>query len=223
MEDDELKNVDPDDISELLVKVEKSFDIKFGKTELLNISTFGELCDHITDKIQLQHSNDCTSQQAFYKLRNAIASTLRIDHKTISTDFSLIDLLPKQNRRSLVEKLEDNLGFKLHILRPPYWVTVTLAILFVTSCVALFFSWKVGLTGAVISNAGLWLANKIGNILDVQTVGQIVQKITRENYSKSRRNPNTFNKIEIEKILIDLFSNDLDIDKSKVTREAKLS
>lgn len=142
MEDDELKNVDPDDISELLVKVEKSFDIKFGKTELLNISTFGELCDHITDKIQLQHSNDCTSQQAFYKLRNAIASTLRIDHKTISTDFSLIDLLPKQNRRSLVEKLEDNLGFKLHILRPPYWVTVTLAILFVTSCVALFLAGK---------------------------------------------------------------------------------
>ncbi len=44
---------------------------------------------------------------------------------------------------------------------------------------------------------------------------------TRENYLKSRRNPNTFNKNEIEKVLTDWFSNDLDLDKSKLTRDAK--
>ena len=59
MTDYELKNIDPDDISDLLVKVEKSFDIKFGDTELMHISTFGELCDHIANKIQLDNSNAC--------------------------------------------------------------------------------------------------------------------------------------------------------------------
>ncbi len=123
----------------------------------------------------------------------------------------------------MVKKLEVHLGFKLHILRPPYWASVTLATLLVTSCAALLFNWQIGLAGLAFSNVGLWLAKKFGNILNLQTVGQLAKKMTRESYFKSRRNPSTFNKSEIEKILVDLFSNDLGIDKSKLTREAKLS
>jgi len=221
MTDYELKNIDPDDISDLLVKVEKSFDIKFGDTELMHISTFGELCDHIANKIQLDNSDDCTSQQAFYKLRDTISSTLQIDNKSISTNFSLADLLPRQSRRSKINALEKQLGFKLNILRPPQWVTGTLVIILLASLVGLFFYWQIGLSGLVFSIAGFWSANKIGNELDLQTVGQVAEKMTRENYLKSRRNPKTFSKKEIEKVLTDWFSNDLDLDKSKLTREAK--
>ena len=35
----ELSNVDPDDISDVLVKVEKSFGFKFGNTELKDVKT----------------------------------------------------------------------------------------------------------------------------------------------------------------------------------------
>lgn len=221
MTDYELKNIDLDDISDLLVKVEKSFDIKFCDTELMHISTFGELCDHIANKIQLDNSNDCTSQQAFYKLRDAISSTFQIDNKTISTNFALADLLPRKNRRSLTKKLEEQLGFKLNILRPPHWVTGTLVILLLASFVGLFFIWQIGLAGLVFSIAGLWFANKIANEIDLQTIRQVAEKMTRENYLKSRRNPKTFNKKEIEKVLTDWFNNDLELDKSKLTREAK--
>lgn len=62
MTDYGLKNVDPEDVEELLAKVEKSFDIKFVGNELIHIETFGELCDHIVNKIQLDHADDCTSQ-----------------------------------------------------------------------------------------------------------------------------------------------------------------
>jgi len=221
MTDYELKNIDPDDISDLLVKVEKSFDIKFGDTELMHISTFGELCDHIASKIQLDNSDDCTSQQAFYKLRDAISLTLQIDNKTISTNFSLADVLPRKSRRSRTQKLEEQLGFKLNILRPPHWVSGTLIITLLASLVGFFFNWQIGLLGLTFSIAGLSLASKIGNELDLLTVGQVAEKITRENYLKSRRNPKTFNKNEIENVLTDWFSNVLDLDKSKLTREAK--
>lgn len=221
MTDYELKNIDPDDIGDLLAKVEESFDIKFGDTELMHISTFGELRDHIANKIQLDNSDDCTSQQAFYKLRDAISLTLQIDNKTISTNFSLADILPRQSRRSRTRKLEEQLGFKLNILRPPHWVTWTLVVILLASLVGLFFNWQIGLLGLVFSIAGLWLASKIGNELDLQTVGQLAEKMTRENYLKSRRNSKTFNKNEIEKVLTDWFSKDLDLDKSKLTREAK--
>jgi len=41
-------------------------------------------------------------------------------------------------------------------------------------------------------------------------------------FLKSRRDPNTFNDKEINELLKDWFSNHLDLDKSKLSREAKL-
>lgn len=221
--DCELQNIDPDDIGDVLVKVEKSFDIKFKGTELMHISTFGELCDHITDKIQLDHSSDCTNQQAFYKLREAIASTAQIDSKTITVNTVLTDIFPKHGRRLRVKKLERHLGFKLDILRPPFWLTLILAIFYVASLAGIYFNWPIGLTGLMFSHTSLWIAHKTGKLLDLQTVGQLAKKMTAENYLKSRRNPTTCNKIEIEKVLTDLFSSELYLDKSKLTREAKLA
>jgi hypothetical protein len=221
MIDFELKNIDPDDISDLLIKVENSFHIKFSDTELTHILMFGELCDHIANKIQLDHADDCTSQQAFYKLRDAISLMLQIDKKTISTNHTLADFLPRKNRRLLTQKLEEQLGFKLNILRPPHWVTGTLSIISLASFVGLFLNWQIGLFGLVFSIAGFWLTSKIGNELDLQTVGQVAEKMTRENYLKSRRNSNTFNKKEIEKVLTEWFSYDLCLDKSELNRESK--
>ena len=219
----ELKDIDTEDIEDLLFKVEKSFGIKFGEAELVHITNFGELCDYIVNKIQLDHSNDCTTQQAFYKFRDAISSKFEIDKKSISTDFLLIDLFPRQNRRKMTAELEKHLGFKLNILRPPHWETTILSISLLVSFVGLFFYWKIGVSGLILSIIGLWLSNKTGEELKVQTVGQVAEKMTRENYLKSRRNPKTFNKEEIEKVLTDWFCNDLGLDKNKLNRDAKLA
>jgi acyl carrier protein len=218
----QLKDIDSQDIEDLLEKVETSFNIKFASNELGQITTFGQLCDHITNKIHLDNSNDCTSQQAFYKLRDAFSAMLHLDKKVISTDKLLADLLPRQTRRTLTRDLENHLGFKLNILRPPYRVTGFLVIIFFSSIIGLFINWQVGLSGIVASIGGLWVSNQIGNELSLQTIGQLVEKMTRENYLKSRRNPETFNKAEVEKILTDWFSDYFDIDKSKLTKDAKL-
>ena len=222
MIDYELIEIAIEDKEDALLKVEKSFGIKFGNAELIHITTFGELCDYIANKIQLDHSDDCTTQQAFYKLRNAISSKFKIDSKTISTEFPLIDIFPRRNRRTMITELERFLGIKLNLLRPPHWVTMTFIILLLASFVKLFFVWQIGLLWFAISIGGLWLANKMGNELDMKTIGQVAEKMTRENYLKARRNPKTFNKREIEKVLTDLFSYELGLDKSKLRRDAKL-
>ena len=220
MKELELKNIDPEDIEDLIGKIENSFDIKFGVSELAHINNFGQLCDYIADKISLDNIDDCTTQQAFYKLRNALRASLNIDSKQISTDYLLTNLFPRQTRKSSIKKLEKNLGFKLYLLRPPHWLTITLLVTLLASIIAWFFSWQVGLVGVASSIGGLWLSVIVGNELDLQTVGQLAEKMTRENYVKSRRNPKSFNKKEIETILINSFSIDLDIDKSKLTRDA---
>ena len=221
MTDHKVENIDSEDAGDLLVKIEKSFDIKFGDTELMHIKTLGELCDHVINKIQLDNSDDCTTQQAFYKLRDAITTLFCVDNKAITTEVPLDNFLPRQKRKEQIKDLENYLNVHLNILRPPHWVTNTLLILLLVSIVGLFFKWEYGLLGLGISFSGLWFSNKIGNELDVQTVGQLAEKMTRENYMKSRRNPKTVNKNEIEKLLTEWFIDDLGLDKSKLTREAK--
>lgn len=219
MNDYKLNNIDPEEIEDLLVKIEKSFNIKFVGNELVGISTFGEVCDHIINKIELDHSDNCTKQQAFYKLRNAISSTLDIEF--IKTDTLLADILPRKNRISDVRQIENKLGFKLSFLRSTYFVSGTLLIVLLASFVGLFINWKFGLSGILFSFAGFFITDKFGKEMDIRTVGELTEKMTRENYLNSRRNPSTFNKNEIENILQEWFSKDLNLDKTMLTRDAK--
>lgn len=223
MEEYELNNADPEDIDDLLMKVQTSFNIQFKTEDFTEIKTFGALCDLITNKIELENSESCTSQQAFYKLRDAVFSTLGISKETITPDSKLIDILPKNNRRESLRLIENQLGFKLKILRAPIWLTSTLFIGSLLSIIMLFFDLKIGLAGLISSVLGLRIAGYFGTVLDFETVRQVTEKMTREHYSESRRNPNTFNRNEIEKILIEWFSEELIIDKSKLTREAEFN
>src|SRR6476661_816379 len=102
----ELKNIDSDDLIDFLLEVEHSFDIKFVEAELINIKRFGELSDAIINKIALRDFESCTSQQAFYKLRQSLSKNLELDRNTISSGTLLAKLFPKFNRRKNVEKVE---------------------------------------------------------------------------------------------------------------------
>jgi hypothetical protein len=222
MTDYKLKDIDSEEIEYLLAEVEQSFGIKFIGNELAHIKTFGELCDHIANKIELENSNDCTSQQAFYKIRDAISTTLQLENKIITPNFPLAEILPRHRRRTTIKKLENQLGFKLKILRAPHWIMATLSIMFIASIIGIYFSWSIGILGIIFSICGFRVSARIGNELDLKTVGEVAEKMTRENYLKSRRNQNTFNKKEIEKVLTDWFSVYFDIEKKHLTREAEL-
>lgn len=216
----ELCNVDPNDISDVLVKVEKSFGFKFGATELKDTKTFGELCDIITRKVQGDNSNDCTTQQAFYKLRNAIADTLLINKDGITPDTDLQMLFPKNIRRQSFKTINKVLGFKTNVLRPRHSITGTLAIIFIASLIGLFAFWQAGLIGMTFSIIAMTISNKLGNELDLLTVEQFADKLSREHYLKSRRISATVNKNEVAQKIKDLFIADLGLEEHQLTRQA---
>ena len=214
-----LNKIDPLDITDLFIKVENSFHIRFEENELMHIITFGELCDYIKNKIELAESEDCTTQQAFYKFRKALTE---LNYgKTITPDTLLFDLLPRHNRISNTRRIEANLGFKLSILRPPYFVMILLIITLFASIIALYYNWQIALFGLALSIGGIWLANRMGKELDLATVGQVAQKMTREHYLRGRRNPKSFNQKEIEVILTDMFTDSFGWDRSELTRDAR--
>lgn len=216
----ELKNIDPLDISDVLVKVENSFGIKFGETELMDAKTFGELCDIITNKVQGHNSNDCTTQQAFYKLRGAIADTLLIDKNNITPRTDLQKLLQKNIRRQSIKAIDSHLGFKSKVLRAKHSVTGTLAFIFILSLIGLYSDWQIGLMGLAFSIIAMITASRFGNELDLLTVGQLAEKISREHYLESRRISTTANKNEIAQKIKELFIADLGMEEAHLTRQA---
>ena len=218
----DLKNIEGDVINDVLEKVEQSFGFKFGRYELKDVETFGELCDIIVDKVQGASATDCTTQQAFYKLRDAIVTTLSITKYSVTTHTPLHELFPRTDRRQQIKSVEQILGLKMNALRPKHWITTVLFLSFLASLVALAIAWQMGLAGLAFSVAGLYVSGELGKELDLITVGELAEKIARENYKKVRRNPKTVNRTEVAEKVKELFLADPDVEEY-LTRQATFS
>lgn len=212
-----------EDISDVIVKLEKSFQLKFDKNAFKEVDNFGKLCDVIEAYIKYDNKEDCTKQQAFYKIREAISSTQQIHKKQIKLDTMLAELFPKQNRRKQVNEFQKKLGINLKFLTSPGWLTLILLIEFVTSFIVLFRDWKVGLSGILFFVLASTIANKFAKNLQLETVKELTEKAAREHYIDIRRSKLTMNKNEILEVIKETFSNDLSIDKNYLTRDAKFS
>ena len=218
MNDDQLNDCDSEDIDDILKQVEKSFSIRFGEYELQHIATFGELCDIIVSKIRLRNSHDCTSQQAFYKLRQALLAVVP-DH-VIAPGTELAVLLPYGKRKKKWRLVERQLGFKLAVVGISPTIGTVLFFAFLTSLAAFCISAEVAGIGLSVSTLAAVIASETSNTLQVATVRECVEMTTRQNYLQSRRNSETFNRNEIARLVKELFIKGLSIPAASLKPEA---
>lgn len=222
LNDFKLYNIDPEDFVDTLLKLEKSFGAKFADNSFKDAKTFGDLCDIIESQINLTDKNDCTIQQAFYKVRKAIVLTQNLDERSIELQTKLEDIFPRSTRRQNVKHFQQVLGFSVDILSMKIWLGWTLAGGFIVSLIAFFFSWQYALGGLIFFTLLTWTASKFSKELDTSTVGDLTKKISREHYSLSRRQSGTVNRNEIVKTIQDVFIADYSIDREHLTKEASL-
>jgi hypothetical protein len=223
LDDIKLDEFEDEDIFDVIVKLEKSYAIKFDKDSFINVKTFGDLCDIIEINIKNDGKEDCTRQQAFYKIRSAISVTQLIDKRLINLDTKLIDLFPRHNRRKQVKKFQRELGVNLRFLTYPGWLALTLIVGLLASFIAFFFDWKIAVSGIVFFAVAFNAAEKLGKDLEFETVGELTNKAATEHYVAIRRSQLTVNKYEILDTIKDAFSAGLGIDKELLTRDAKFS
>lgn len=217
-----LKGVDGDTLYfEFLPLVENSFGLTFGETELDPIPTFGEFCNVVLAKLPTAERSDCTSQQAFYKLRQALASY--VPATAIVPDAQLTELLPtsRKQREEIIEAVETTLGFPLYLTGLANWAGNAIIIGFVLSIWAFFYRWQAGAMGLLLTVAGGYLLGQFCQVLEVSTIREVVEKMTREHYRQVRRDPATTNRQEIVGQIQALFHHELGIERHRLTPPAR--
>ncbi len=215
-----LNNVDPEAIGNILLKIQRSFNIKLDNEGLKDVNTFKSLCDLIVNKISLEHEDSCTTQHAFYLLRNAISNITGIDRCGITPQTRLSKILPRESRLKTITEIENELGFQTNLLQPKQLVIGLFALTLLVSFIGFFYNWQIAAAGCLASVLGLKLAGKFGKEIHLKTVGDLANKISRESYMKARRN-STVNKNEIEQKVRELFANDLGLQPILVRRESQ--
>jgi ABC-type multidrug transport system fused ATPase/permease subunit len=210
---------DVEDIEDLLKVIEKSYDIRFEKGELGHVRTFGQLTDHIISKIKYVDKEDCTDQQAFYKIRTIIERINTFDKSVISPSTCLTDIFARETRRKDIKKIEKELGLDLKALEPKDFVTYSILLLLLISIIGLFINWKFGLVGLGISIAAFWIADKTAKEFKDKTLGELIERTTQLNYAKARRQQGTVNKKEIQGKIRKLFIESLLLDDNEIDRD----
>ena len=216
MKTNKLHVYEIENIEDCISEIEKMYNFKFENNELESVKKFEEFCDLIIEKIDLRNVESCTSQQAFYRLRNSLTETKLIEKENLNIETELKKIFPRKNRKQLIEKVENELKMKLDIIKAPDFITTSLLIIGIVSVVLLFFYWKISLVGISISVLGFYLCKWFGNELKVKSVKELVEKITSENYLEVRSEKDTINKTELKKILTDWISENSFIEKDKL-------
>ena len=202
---------EPTDIEDILKKIEISYHIHFEKEEFPHTLTFGKLCDAVIAKIALEDRKDCTSQQAFYKLRLAISKTMNIEKQKIEPETNLKDIFIRRNRMHQIIKVEKELGFALNILEPHLIIVIGFIFMFLCSVGLLFFNWVLALFVMLGTFLLILIANKTGKEFSIKTVREVAEKMAREHYLSSRRNNASINRKEIPVQIKTMFVNDLGV------------
>ncbi|KMQ70178.1 hypothetical protein [Chryseobacterium koreense] len=215
MKGNKLENYEIEDLEDSLSEFKKNYEIDLSQDELNTITNIQELADKIVEKFNYENVDDCTYQQAFYKLKS-IFEKLNISPQKIDTKTDLKILIPRKNRIKTVKQIQKELGIKLQILEPKQSIIAILFVLSFCAIISTFFN----LTYLVISGIILFFLYKItfetAREFRLSTFGELAKEITKENYFKSRRSPKTINKSEFKNIVIDWFSERLDIEKDKL-------
>ena len=216
-----LNNVDPEEMGDVLVKIERSFNIRLDDTSCKDVKTFGKLCDIVVEKVKQTNNDSCTTQQAFYKIRNAINSTISPPKELIKPQTKLADIFPRDTRLQVIAEIEREMGFKINLLQPKQGIVGTFIFVLAASAVGFFYQPIMAFIGALVAITGLMLAGKFGKELKVKTLGDLAEKVAREHYIKCRRDASTVNRNEVAQKVKELFTADLYLEPSVLTRDAK--
>lgn len=212
MENIDEHYIDWEEFEDALLLFCKDYRIKTGDLSISFTMTFVEIMELLFAQFDFQHKQDCTSQQAFYKLRKGIQE-IYPNAPELTLDTELKDLFPKNNRRKNIAELKKKLGIDFKILGAEKWLTSVLGITILVCFFLMFFQlWA--LAAFIFSIIVLQVAERYGRAFKGKTIRDLVHHLVIHHYFECRTEPNSINKEEFRKVAFAYFSEALDIDQA---------
>lgn len=211
-----FKGMGYEDLDFAIFDLERDYGLTYDDEAFQKVKSIDEMLDLIVSYFKQEKKKDCTSQQAFYKLRTILKKYT--NESDIKPSTRLEELFPKQNRIENIKSVEEELGIKLSILKPKDDVTALFVVTFLALLALLFFATLYAMVGGVIWLFAYKVTKDYGKEFKVETVGELVKKMVEKNYFKSRRDPNTMNEQEFRDVIIDYL-----VDKVGLEREEFLN
>lgn len=211
-----LSDYDSLDVDEVIFAFEKTFNLKFDEKDFREIITYGDFENLVLNKIKGTETNDCTSQQAFYKLRKILVDEFNIPFKNIKPKTQLEDIVPSKDRIKKVTFLKDKLKTNVNFLKPDFTLSFISVVLIILSFYYFFNQFLLGLFLFGIGIFCVKIAQDFGKKFYSKNVGELSNLMVTKYYKNSRSNSETYNPKEIKNIIKNTFSEMLDIEKSKL-------
>ncbi len=212
-----LLNADEwEDFSDLLVRLEAMFDIKFQDEELLNLGSFDDLISLTINKIGLENEDSCTTQRAFYQIRGAISELGEFEADKLSPKTRLEDVFPKKGRRKVIKKFESKLGVKTNMLDVNGSIASVLIFIFVISFVLLFINFKFGVLGILLDVVGWKIAFKFAKEIRINSIRELTEQVVCENYMFFRKDKSTINKTELSRLITRWFADNMGLEEKQI-------
>jgi hypothetical protein len=217
-----LKDIELQDVEDTLGYLVKTFELNLEPNAFLKAKTFGDICQVFQNNIPYHNEESCTTQQAFYKIRNAIILSQKIDKDKIRPNTQINQIFPKSGRRKKIKDFQHALALPIDILSMKFWLALFIVGGFAISFIAFFFNWKLAIIGISTFIIFNWVAIKLRREVMSISVGELAMKITRDHYMQVRRNPNTVNRNEIVKVIQCSFIYNLDLNLTDLHKDALL-
>lgn len=221
MSQDKIHEHHSENFKDFIREIEKTFEIRLRSNETRGIHTFGELTDLIIAKTNLRNQNISGKEHAFIGLREAISSTLNIGKEEIQMETKLITLFPRNSRRKDIRELGFEYGFDLKVLRPYLIIEAFFILSFFGAIVAFFFNFIYGLEASALLILLINIAFLTGKEFNVETVGDLAEKIMKLKNKNSRNNQVQFSDEEVMEELKFIFGEYLP-SSSEITNETKI-
>jgi hypothetical protein len=180
------KDWDAEHICDRIEQICHAFELEIDWSDFVGVRTFGDICDAICVSFAWRYRDGGRLRQAFYEVREAIAVVQGVDVAVISADTRLEELFPRARRRERIKRMEEKLGYWLHLLEPKQWVILTMVFVMAVSFFSMVRWWMMGLFGMVGGLAGYWLAVWFGKEFRYSTVGSVARELMRNRYIYGR-------------------------------------
>ena len=186
-------------LSQIIAKVNHEFGVQLHTDQFTSTNySMSSIREILAQRIAETQNDEWTIDKSFVLLQKNIASIKGIAENSITQDSALETLLPKGERKSTLKKLEANTGLKLEILKPNSVMYGILIFLFF-ACIPFGIGMDWFLSGMVMAVTALliFILGKTGNELKYKTLGQWAERVTWDNYLKSKKDRLTLDDSQI--------------------------